>query len=468
MERLSGETLSDRLERGRLPEERAIAFARQLASALGAAHDHGIIHRDLKPDNVFIVPDPDVPGGERVKVLDFGIAKREVDGRERTLTGVVLGTPSYMAPEQCDGSHEVDARTDLYALGVVLYRMVTGALPFGGECTDEIFAEHAFCAPLPPHALAPVSPALSAIIERCLAKLPSDRYPTMDALGVDLARLADAAITDEEEHTAVDPPEPRAETTPWSQPGGPRPSAASEPSLRAATVTEPRIIAPLVAPPSAPIVMAALPRPTAPQAIAAMIQDSLEPRGPRIAGTASGMTTAPLPVARGSSPLGVEAIAIEDGIHARASARVRTAQVTLRRGGGWRLPLGFALGAAVVGVAAAVLVHMMRPAPPRRAVALEAPVEASPVREATEVVEDDRPSRASRRERREREAARTSTPVRDRAERRADRKADREPAKGTRNRPDDEHGDRSREVAKPKPRAAPSKDKAFAPVAPLF
>jgi tRNA A-37 threonylcarbamoyl transferase component Bud32 len=192
MERLVGESLGDRLQRGRLSEERSVAFARQLASALAVAHAAGVVHRDLKPDNIFIVPDPDIAGGERVKILDFGIAKRIVTDfgeREHTQTGVVLGTPAYMAPEQCTGSNRLDGRADIYALGVVIYLMVTGELPFDGASTEEIFAEHVFCAPRPPAALAPVTAKLAVVIDRCLAKRPEDRFTSMDALALELEIL---------------------------------------------------------------------------------------------------------------------------------------------------------------------------------------------------------------------------------------------------------------------------------------
>ncbi|KAB2900408.1 MAG: serine/threonine protein kinase, partial [Kofleriaceae bacterium] len=188
MERLIGEPLSARVRRGRLPEAKVLVFARQIASALAATHAAGVIHRDLKPENLYVVPDPDVPGGERVKVLDFGIALRDHDGRERTLTGVVLGTPSYMAPEQLDGGGVMDPRVDVFALGVVMYQMVTGILPFAGADTEQLLVEQQFCAPTPPGSLAPVSKMLSAIIERCLAKKAADRYPTMADLAAELGR----------------------------------------------------------------------------------------------------------------------------------------------------------------------------------------------------------------------------------------------------------------------------------------
>jgi serine/threonine-protein kinase len=190
MERLVGEPLSERLARERLSEERVVIYARQLASALEAAHAVGIVHRDLKPENVFLVPDPDVPFGERVKIIDFGIAKHELgEEQERTATGIVLGTPTYMAPEQWD--RVVDARVDIYSLGVVIYVMATGELPFSGN-TDELLAEHAYCAPPRAVDIGGVSSWLSSIIERCLAKRPTERFPTMAALAAELRELEHA------------------------------------------------------------------------------------------------------------------------------------------------------------------------------------------------------------------------------------------------------------------------------------
>jgi eukaryotic-like serine/threonine-protein kinase len=132
MELLEGETLRTRRKKGRMPWPAALAVTRQIAGALGAAHAKGIVHRDLKPDNVFLVPDPEVPGGERIKLLDFGIAKLADSpaGQHKTRTGAVIGTPTYMAPEQCRGV-EVDARPDLYALGCILVRALQPSQPRG-------------------------------------------------------------------------------------------------------------------------------------------------------------------------------------------------------------------------------------------------------------------------------------------------------------------------------------------------
>jgi len=124
MEFLEGESLASRLARGRAPVTSALAVARQIANVLASAHAKGIVHRDLKPDNVFLVPDSELPSGERVKVLDFGIAKltADVGQAHMTRTGSIMGTPSYMAPEQCRGV-PVDQRADLYSLGCILFEI---------------------------------------------------------------------------------------------------------------------------------------------------------------------------------------------------------------------------------------------------------------------------------------------------------------------------------------------------------
>src|SRR5688500_2096915 len=126
MERLEGETLGARMKRiGRLTVQGALAIARQVAGALLAAHKLGIVHRDLKPDNIYIVADAEVQGGERAKILDFGIAKLRHKGEGfsafETQEGTVMGAPIYMAPEQCTGAEKVDQRADLYSLGCIIF-----------------------------------------------------------------------------------------------------------------------------------------------------------------------------------------------------------------------------------------------------------------------------------------------------------------------------------------------------------
>jgi len=181
MERLRGDDLETRLAGGPLPLDRAIVFVRQTAGAIGAAHERGIIHRDLKPANLFIVADPDVVGGERVKVLDFGIAKLTVDSGAGKTQGV-FGTPSYMSPEQCASAGAVDARADLYSLGCIFYELVCGRPPFGHGGL-ELIAAHLRDTPLPPRAIAPwVPPAIEQVILRLLEKQPDRRFPSCAAL----------------------------------------------------------------------------------------------------------------------------------------------------------------------------------------------------------------------------------------------------------------------------------------------
>jgi serine/threonine-protein kinase len=178
MEYLDGESLADRRHRlSRIAPARAIALMRQVAGALAVAHERGIVHRDLKPDNLFVVADPEVPGGERIKILDFGIAKLARSGEaSRTQTGSVLGTPTYMAPEQCRGAADVDARADLYALGCVTYELICGRPPFVVDGAGEQIAHHLYFEPDPPHVHEPsIPPAIEALILALLRKRPEAR-----------------------------------------------------------------------------------------------------------------------------------------------------------------------------------------------------------------------------------------------------------------------------------------------------
>ena len=191
MERLHGDDLETRLTQGPLPVERAVVFVRQTAGAIGAAHQCGVVHRDLKPANLFVVADPDVAGGERVKVLDFGIAKLTVDAGSRKTQGV-FGTPAYMSPEQCASTGTVDGRTDLYSLGCIFYELVCGRPPFGHGGVG-LIASHLRDAPLPPRALAPwLPPAIEQVIMRLLEKQPEHRYGSCAAL---ITALDEAAAT---------------------------------------------------------------------------------------------------------------------------------------------------------------------------------------------------------------------------------------------------------------------------------
>ena len=191
MELCDGESLARRARRP-LTIAAALTIVRQIAGTLAAAHRAGIIHRDLKPDNVFVVPDPDVSGGERIKLLDFGIAKlaHDSEGGSNTATGAILGTPNYMSPEQCRGAGQVDPRSDLYSLGVMLFELVLGRLPFSGEGPGDIVAAHVHLAPPSPRSIAPDVPAdLDQLVLRLLAKNPADRPDSADAVVADIDRL---------------------------------------------------------------------------------------------------------------------------------------------------------------------------------------------------------------------------------------------------------------------------------------
>jgi tRNA A-37 threonylcarbamoyl transferase component Bud32 len=178
MEFLDGESLSARIIRvRRMPADQAVRLVRQIAGALGAAHRQQIVHRDLKPENIFIVPDPEISGGERIKLLDFGIAKLANEPGEptHTRTGEVIGTPSFMAPEQCRAG-VVDARADLYALGCILYLLLCGRPPFIAEGDGDLMAHHLYFSADPPSLHEPsIPPQLEQLILALLEKDPDAR-----------------------------------------------------------------------------------------------------------------------------------------------------------------------------------------------------------------------------------------------------------------------------------------------------
>ena len=198
MEYLEGESLSHRMRRIRpLPVPSALLLCSQISSVLAATHASGILHRDLKPDNVFLVRDPDLPDGERAKLLDFGIAKLTEDegrGSIKTRTGVLMGSPAYMSPEQCKGAGHVGDESDLYSLGCILYQMLCGEPPFVGEGAGEVIAQHIFRDPVPVHQRAPqLSAAVGELVMRLLAKDPVNRPRSAAELKAELDRLRDPA-----------------------------------------------------------------------------------------------------------------------------------------------------------------------------------------------------------------------------------------------------------------------------------
>jgi eukaryotic-like serine/threonine-protein kinase len=187
MELLEGQDIGQLLtERGRLQPSLAIDLIIQACEALAEAHSLGIVHRDIKPANLFLTSHPD--GSLLLKVLDFGISKAPA-GTELSLTQTwsMLGSPAYMSPEQMRSARDVDARTDVWSLGAVLYEAIEGHLPFPAESFSEMCVMVAVDPPVP---MVATPPELAAIIARCLAKHPGERYASVAELGRELARLA--------------------------------------------------------------------------------------------------------------------------------------------------------------------------------------------------------------------------------------------------------------------------------------
>ncbi len=194
MKLLEGESLAGRLRsRGPLPPQLAATIGRQVGSALAAAHAQGIVHRDLKPDNIMLVADEEAAIGERSIILDFGIAKLVGDRplSQKTRTGSVMGTPYYMSPEQCRGAGDVDHRTDIYALGCILFEMLAGQPPFVAEGAGQLLGMHQYVEPPALRSLRPdVPPDLEAAIMRALAKPPEQRQQSMTELVASLQPFA--------------------------------------------------------------------------------------------------------------------------------------------------------------------------------------------------------------------------------------------------------------------------------------
>ncbi len=194
MEFLEGMPLSARMkERGRVSEGEAAMILRGVCSALAAAHNKGIVHRDLKPDNLFVVPDPESPLGIRCKLLDFGIAKLTDIGMagSATKTGAVMGTPTYMSPEQCRGTGDVDHRADLYSLGCIFYQLLTGRPPFVQLGAGELIGAHLYMKPESPrHHVPGISSETETLVMRLLDKDPSARVQSARELASHLGSIA--------------------------------------------------------------------------------------------------------------------------------------------------------------------------------------------------------------------------------------------------------------------------------------
>jgi serine/threonine-protein kinase len=224
MEFLEGESLHQRLRRAGLTFSETVHVMDQCCAALAASHKKGIVHRDLKPENIYLCPRGADP--LFVKILDFGIAKLTGDAgsSSKTRTGTVIGTPTYMSPEQCEGKGRIDHRSDIYSLGVLMYELLTGRVPFEGDGFGEILVAHLTRQPaLPSTVNAHVPADLEAIVMRALDKNRDLRFQTMEELQ---AALRAPAAYAQSRPAAVTMP---AGTPPvWSNQGpGPRPTTLS-------------------------------------------------------------------------------------------------------------------------------------------------------------------------------------------------------------------------------------------------
>jgi serine/threonine-protein kinase len=194
---VEGESLRNRLQRERqLPVAEALRLTREVAEALGYAHARGVVHRDIKPENILLAGYPPREGGAAVGshalVADFGVARGIQSGgaEQLTGTGMAVGTPAYMSPEQASGSAAVDGRSDIYSLGCVLYEMLAGEAPFTGHTPQAVLAKR-LLEPVPHvRTLRDTAPAaVDQALQRAMAKLPADRFPTAEAFAEALSAL---------------------------------------------------------------------------------------------------------------------------------------------------------------------------------------------------------------------------------------------------------------------------------------
>ncbi|MFO0760691.1 MAG: serine/threonine-protein kinase [Byssovorax sp.] len=282
MEYLEGSDLKSVIAaRGALPVAEAVGYLLQVCEAIAEAHALGIVHRDLKPANLFLTTGPS--GAPCVKVLDFGIAKLigGPDAGDMTRTSALLGTPLYMSPEQMRGARSVDGRSDIWALGAILYRLLTGKTPFSGSSVTEICAAVVADEPDPPAALRPEVPApLAAAVMRCLEKNPAQRFATASELAAAIAPFASAQ------------PAPAQPTAPKPGLGGT--VLLDPPSIRSAPIAPQHTMAAPIAPQhtmAAPIAQAPIAYAPIAQAPIAQAPIAPPPAAPAIAATAPGTST---------------------------------------------------------------------------------------------------------------------------------------------------------------------------------
>jgi len=264
MEFIEGQSLSDLLEQeGALPPGRAAAIFQQCGDALQAAHDLGIVHRDLKPDNIMLSRGKG--GADVVKVVDFGIAKAATgeEGQKVTKTGLVVGTPEYMSPEQLAGD-KLDGRSDIYSIALVLYRMLTGTLPFQADNAQEVMIKRLTDEPLPLSAARPdvaFPEQLQTVMDKALQRMPGERYASAAELARDVAQavsgMADTAPgPDTEDATQLMSAQPKTKIAATRVGGGQAAPTVRGQKTRAPTPDTPTVAQQPPAPPKKKPVMA--------------------------------------------------------------------------------------------------------------------------------------------------------------------------------------------------------------------
>ena len=237
MEFVVGRTLRELMQEGVIEYRRAAKLLSQICAGIGAAHEKNIIHRDLKPENIMVQEEKD--GREIVKVLDFGIAKLladDAEGKQRaqlTLAGMIIGTPEYMSPEQCQ-SRGVGPASDIYAIGVIAYEMLSGATPFTGKSAADLFVKHLHARPTPLGLVAPQVPEILAHeIMQALEKEPAERHPSATEFARRLRtaiRKTDGGLTtDPPPSSPGDTPDGDQETQDWPEPVGPPEKSSGAP-----------------------------------------------------------------------------------------------------------------------------------------------------------------------------------------------------------------------------------------------
>ena len=264
MEFIEGQSLSDLLEQeGALSPGRAAAIFQQCGDALQAAHDLGIVHRDLKPDNIMLTKGKG--GADVVKVVDFGIAKAATgeEGQKVTKTGLVVGTPEYMSPEQLAGD-KLDGRSDIYSIALVLYRMLTGTLPFQADNAQEVMIKRLTDEPLPLSAARPdvaFPEQLQTVMDKALQRMPGERYASAAELARDVAQavsgMADTAPgPDTEDATQLMSAQPKTKIAATRVGGGQAAPTVRGQKTRAPTPDTPTVAQQPPAPPKKKPVMA--------------------------------------------------------------------------------------------------------------------------------------------------------------------------------------------------------------------